>query len=518
VLFNSYAFLFVFLPVTLLGYEIAGRFGRRAVIGWLALASLGFYGYWKPAFLVLLVGSIAVNYVAAGLISRQIPNRVAPRVWLVLAITANLATLGYFKYCFPMLNFTTAALRLGRHWQDVLLPVGISFFTFTQTAYLVDLYQGVAKHQDIPSYVLFVTFFPHLIAGPILHHKEMMPQFQEDRPYRLRANDLAVGFSWFIMGLAKKTLLADSFAPIANAAFAYHGVLPAPAAWGGMVCYALQLYFDFSGYSDMALGLARMFSINFPLNFSSPYKARNITDFWQRWHMTLTAYITDYLYTPLQIKISAWRMAHGKKVSRKAQSTPGGFASMVAFPTLFTMFIAGIWHGAGLQFLVFGLMHGTFLTINHGWRLLRHKSGEPAPVPAAIAWVRHAAGVVVTFVCVLTTLAFFRAASLGQGAGMVGSMAGLHGFGRGLAGVPRLATTDIAMMVGGLVIVWGLPNTQQILSRFKPALRLGAADMDSLPKRLLWAPRLSWMLALGVVFFVALVHLEDPSTFLYFQF
>ena len=521
-LFNSYAFLFVFLPLALIGYQVTGRFGRRAVIGWLGFTSLCFYGYWKPAFLALLLASITVNYVAAGLISRRIASPVPPKVWLWVAIVANLATLGYFKYFFPLLNFASSTVGSGRHWQGVLLPIGISFFTFTQTAYLVDLYQGIATVQDIPSYVLFVTFFPHLIAGPILHHKEMMPQFQQDRPYRLRWDDLAVGFSWFAMGLAKKVLLADTFSAAASTTFDQPGTLPAVLAWRGVVCYSLQLYFDFSGYSDMALGLARMFSIDFPLNFSSPYKASSIIDFWQRWHMTLTAYITDYVYTPLQIWISGQRQERGLKVSRKAQATAGGFASMVAFPTIFTMFVAGIWHGAGLQFLIFGLMHGSFLTINHGWRIFRHKGKAAAVEPSGMArGVRHGFSVLVTFVSVLTTLLFFRSASTRQAIGLLGSMAGLHGLGQGwrFAGEARsMAALDVAAMAGGLAMVWGLPNTQQVLSRFKPALHLSAADTDSLPRRLLWTPNFGWMLGLCVVFFVALVHLKDPSTFLYFQF
>ena len=302
-LFNSYAFLFVFLPVALAGYQLAGRFHRRAVVAWLGLASCSFYAYWRPAFLLVLLSSIAINYAAAALISRQIPNKVASSVWLWTAIAANLAALGYFKYFYPVLNFVSPQ----HHWVNVALPLGISFFTFTQIAYLVDLHQGVAKQQDIFSYVLFVTFFPHLIAGPILHHKDMMPQFQQEGRKRLRADDLAMGFSWFILGLCKKTLLADTFAKTADVVFKVHGPLAPGIAWRGALCYALQLYFDFSGYSDMALGLARMFSIDFPLNFNSPYKASSMIDFWQRWHITLSQYINAYLFTPLQLGIRSRR-------------------------------------------------------------------------------------------------------------------------------------------------------------------------------------------------------------------
>ena len=348
------------------------------MVVWLGFMSLVFYAYWKPAIVFLLLASIAINYLAAELISRHIPNAVNVRVWLWLAICADLGLLGFFKYLFPFLNFASNVAGSSHHWTNVILPLGISFFTFTQIAYLVDLSQGDATRQDLASYVLFVTFFPHLIAGPILHHKDIMPQFQQDRDYRLRLDDVIVGLSWFIMGLGKKVLLADTFAHTAGLAYGAPGPLGFVLAWRGVLSYALQLYFDFSGYSDMALGLARMFSIDFPLNFSSPYKATNIIDFWQRWHITLTQYITSYLYSPLQFWISARRQEQGKKVSRKAQATLEGFTSLIAFPMMFTFLIAGIWHGAGLQYVVFGCLHGSYLTINHAWRLFGPKEEKNA--------------------------------------------------------------------------------------------------------------------------------------------
>src|SRR5579875_4037656 len=257
-LFNSYIFLFGFLPLALVGYQIAAHWHRRAVVLWLALASLLFYAYWRPKYLIILCGSILFNYVAGALISRRIANRINTRVLLTLAIAANLAVLCYFKYLMPLLNFFAGQMHSAHHWRDVVLPLGISFFTFTQIAYLVDLQQGGAVQQDLGSYTLFATFFPHLIAGPILHHAEIMPQFQQAKDYRLKLDDVAIGLTWFTMGLAKKVLLADKFAPGADAAFAASHTLSLPAAWAGVLAYALQLYFDFSGYSDMALGLARM--------------------------------------------------------------------------------------------------------------------------------------------------------------------------------------------------------------------------------------------------------------------
>ena len=294
-LFNSYVFLLCFLPATLVVYQLVSRFHRKAVVIWLGCASLIFYGYWQPRFLLVLGTSIVFNYLVSCLISRRFANSVSTRVLLWFAIAGNLGALCWFKYLFPLLNFAGTHLHAKRHWGEVLLPLGISFFTFTQITYLVDLQQGAAEQQDFFSYLLFVTFFPHLIAGPILHHRDIMPQFQQDRKYGLSLHDLSVGFSWFAMGLGKKVLIADNLAPTANLIFGVYGNVRPAEAWMGAVSYVFQLYFDFSGYCDMACGLARMFSIDFPLNFSSPYKAASIIEFWQRWHMTLTQYIGSYL-------------------------------------------------------------------------------------------------------------------------------------------------------------------------------------------------------------------------------
>ncbi len=513
-LFNSYQFIFVFLPLALIGFQIAGYFHRRAVVAWLAFASFAFYSYWRPELLYILVVSVVLNYAAGALICQRIATRIKPRSWLIIAIVLDLSVLVYFKYLFPSLNFLAAAAGSSRRWEDAILPLGISFFTFTQIAYLVDLHEGGATHQDFGSYALFVTFFPHLIAGPILHHKEMMPQFQRDRRYRLDLSDLAVGFSWFIMGLGKKAILADNLARIANPAFDAYA-LSASGAWIGALSYALQLYFDFSGYSDMALGLARMFSIDFPLNFNSPFKAANIIDYWQRWHITLTRYITTYLYTPVQRWIRSVRRNSGRDVSRKSMTTPGGFAAMVAFPMIFTMFIAGIWHGAGFQFIVFGLLHGIYLTANHAWRLFRHnQEGKPAP-SRFVAAMQHVASVLLTFLCALIGFIFFRASSAGHAVSILLAMSGLH---QPAVYAPPAARASVVVVILGFAVVWFFPNTQQILSRFKPSLDESAWRPESVWARFLWSPDVGWGLALGAVFFAVLAEIQNPSSFLYFQF
>ena len=275
-LFNSPEFLFCYLPIVLLGYAILGRFGRNPVVSWLAFSSLAFYAYWRLEFVLLLMGSITVNYASSRVIW-HLRERPRPQmIVLTLAVAANLATLAFFKYLFPLLHFLDDALGLHAQFISVILPLGISFFTFTQIAYLIDLSQETAEPQGLISYVLFVTFFPHLIAGPILHHREIMPQFAKGRDFGLKWRDVALGLSWFTLGLGKKVLIADRLAPYADAAFAHTASLTMTGAWIGVLNYALQLYFDFSGYSDMAIGLAQILLIEFPFNFDSPYKARSI--------------------------------------------------------------------------------------------------------------------------------------------------------------------------------------------------------------------------------------------------
>ena len=514
-LFNSYAFLFGYLPLTLLGYQLAARWNRLAVVSWLALASLAFYAYWRPMYLLLLGGSILVNFAAGALISRRIPNRLPPKAILWSAIALNLGALCYFKYLFPLLNFFGHGHS---HWADVALPLGISFFTFTQIAYLVDLEQGAAAQQDLASYTLFVTFFPHLIAGPILHHSEIMPQFQRNRDFRLRADDLAVGGSWFVMGLLKKVLLADSFLGAADAAFAAPAGLGMRGAWVGSLSYALQLYFDFSGYSDMALGLARMFSIDFPLNFSSPYKSDSIIDFWQRWHMTLSRYINVYLYNPISVAIYRRRARQGKKITRKANATVEGFLQMIALPTVVTMFLAGVWHGAGMQFVIFGLLHAVYLSINHAWRVSRPGGPKVESSSTVRRALVYTGNVVLTFGAVVLAQIFFRANSSRAALQMLAAMAGLHRHLVPAAGAYTPALSAIALLIPGFLIVWTMPNTQQILARFHPETQLTAADKEPAVFAFLWRPTALWAVGLGCVFFFTLIRMQDPTKFLYFQF
>lgn len=494
--FNSFTFLFAFLPVTLLGFHLLGRMGRRPVIAWLSLCSVVFYAVWDVRFVALLLGSIVVNFLVSRAIAAAPMEGARRKQWLAFGIVLNVAALFFFKY----LPKTLLVLHIAPDWsRHVLLPLGISFFTFTQISYLVDFAQGQAEPQDLSSYVLFVTFFPHLIAGPILHHKEMMPQFAEGRRFRLQANDVSLGLTWFLFGLAKKVLIADQLAGQANAAFSAAGTQTSAQAWVGLVTYTMQLYFDFSGYSDMALGLARMFSIRFPLNFDSPFKATSVTEYWQRWHMTLTRYVTLYLYNPLLLSVQRRRVAAGKKVSRKALATPGGFAAMVAYPTMLTMLLTGVWHGAGLQFVIFGLLHGIYLTANQAWRHFRTKGREPQEAPSSLQTTAMRCGM---YLQVALALVFFRADSTHDALAFLSDLAGKHGAGH--AG----ALLDGVLAFALFPVVWWMPNTQQILGE-EPA---GDGSW------LRWKPNLAWMVAVATLFFASLARMDQSTSFLYFQF
>lgn len=536
-LFNSYVFIFAFMPLALAGFHLLSHLGRQAAATWLVLSSLIFYGAWNPQFVILLLISTSLNYAAAEAIATTQRRPLLQTACLTIAIGANLATLVYYKYLASIVHSATGLGLIEGVTPNIVLPLGISFFTFTQIGYLVDTKQAVTKDRGFIDYILFVTFFPHLIAGPILHNREIMPQFGETATYRFSGENLAVGISIFVIGLGKKCLLADPISAAVGPGFDAASHLPLLAAWNVALCYSLQIYFDFSGYSDMAIGLARMFNVQFPLNFNSPYKATSIIDHWQRWHMTLSRYLGLYIYGPLALSITRWRANHGLGVTRAAQRNPGAFAAMVMFPTIVTMGLAGVWHGAGTQFLIFGLLHGMYLTINHAFRLL--SSGRARPQPDS--WPRHCSKLLLTYLAVLVASIFFRAPSAGRALALLAGMIGLHGYDTidipatlvaqlGELGERAVAThfvigvtpANFAASIGHVawivclyVIVWGLPNTQQIMRRFNPALgRIPPGPLE----RFAWQPSRSWAVALGVAACVGVLAISGTTEFLYFQF
>lgn len=513
-LFNSYSFLFAFLPLTLAGYFLLARWNHRSSAAWMALVSVAFYGYWNIAFVPLLLASIAFNFLVGGAIARSLEGGSAARTRMLLAggIAADLLLLGYFKYAGFLVTNVNSLAGTGFHVPQVLLPLGISFFTFTQIAFLVDAARGLAREYSFSHYTLFVSYFPHLIAGPILHHKEMIPQFRDPASYRFNSENFSRGLTFFALGLFKKVALADGVARYVAPGFrlaAEGSPLGFGEAWLSALSYTLQLYFDFSGYCDMAVGLSWMFNIRLPFNFDSPYKAVNIIDFWRRWHMTLSRFLRDYLYISL------------------GGNRNGRFRRYINL--LLTMLLGGLWHGASWTFVAWGALHGTYLMINHGWRALR---GDDRPRSR----LGTAAGRTLTLVAVIVAWVFFRADSVHAAVSMVQSMAGLNGFnlpeslGRHLPGALTQTLVAHGVQFNGLGPAYGgpaqvlwvvvlmlacqvLPNTQQWIDG--DGQRANAAGVAAWRR---WTPRPLYAAVLGMASAWCILHFGRLSEFLYFQF
>jgi len=506
-LFNSYLFIFVFLPATLIGYFGLGRLAPRAATGFLAAASLFFYGWWNPAYLWLLCLSIAFNHAIGLAITRS--DGVRRRHLLFLGIAGDLVVLFYFKYFNFLLGTFAAILSLPAPSGEIVLPIGISFFTFTQIAFLVDTARGEVGAYAFLRYALFVTFFPHLLAGPLYHHKEIMPQFADERATARRAENLSVGLTIFIIGLFKKVVLADGVAFYAAPVFAAAAGGGSPdliESWGGALAYGFQLYYDFSGYSDMAIGAARCFGIVLPLNFNSPYKAVNITEFWRRWHMTLSRFLRDYLYIPLGGN------RHG--TARRYRNL------------FLTMLLGGLWHGAAWTFVAWGALHGLYLMVNHLWQALRARLGWPAESAGILG---RSAGVALTFAAVTIAWVPFRATSFDAAlrilAGMFGGngAAGPQGAGESLFGVAYGAAVyggiDQTIVLAALALLtFTAPNTQEFMARFRPGLLSSIGRRSAPPHRLEWQARPAWSLVIVAALLLALSRMSGVSPFLYYQF
>lgn len=332
-LFNSHVFIFGFLPIVFIVYFIFRKIDLVAGAKiWLVFSSLFFYSWWNPVYLPILLGSIITNF----LFGKTIEKVSYKKIILTIGIIFNVALLGYFKYVDFFIANVNMIFETNFSLLHVALPLAISFFTFQQIAYLVDTYKGEAKKYSFLNYALFVTFFPQLIAGPIVHHKEMMPQFETLSARFVRAKNVVLGSFIFFIGLFKKTVIADTFAIYASDGFGRPETLTLIEGWIVSLSYSFQIYFDFSAYSDMAIGLALLFNIKLPINFNSPYKALNIQDFWRRWHMTLGRFLTKYIYIPLG----------GNRISE----------SRTLFNIMIVFGISGFWHGAGWTFVVWGLL------------------------------------------------------------------------------------------------------------------------------------------------------------------
>ena len=494
-LFNSYAFLFGFLPAVLLLYFLLGRRSAQAAIAFLAAASLFFYGWWNPRYLLLLCGSVVFNYIVGRRLARSPVRASGDQATLWLGIAGNLGLLAAFKYASFFAANANALTGLALPIPHIVLPLGISFFTFTQIAYLVDAYRKEVREYRFVNYGLFVTFFPHLLAGPVLHHAEVMPQFARAASFRFNPENFAVGLTIFAIGLFKKVVLADSIAEFATPTFdaaAQGASLGFLAAWGGALSYTFQLYFDFSGYSDMAIGLARLFGIVFPANFNSPYKAASIIDFWRRWHMTLSRFLRDYLYIPL---------GGGRCHPLRRHAN-----------LMVTMLLGGLWHGAGWTFVIWGGLHGLYLVLNHAWRAARGRWFRDFALPPAPA---RLLGQLLTFVAVVVAWVFFRAESFAAAQAMLEGMAGLNGIGKTdpyYYGMPQLKGLLVMF-----VVAWGLPNAQQLFSSHRAILETYPGETSD-AGRFAWKPTAGWALLTAALLLAATVNLTRVSEFLYYQF
>lgn len=457
-LFQSQVFLLAFLPATLAAWYAAA--GSTVLREWvLIVCSLVFYAWWDPRFVILLIAQTGISWVLAEIFLRS------GRRWrwlLALGVAANLAVLVFFKYWTFLAENVIAATGIALPAPSVVLPIGISFFTFEIISYLADLGRREAPHYPLRRFALFVMLFPRLIAGPIVRHHEIIPQFELD-PFRDGLGQrLATGALLLIAGLAKKVFLADNLAPLADAAFvsAATTAVSLQAAWTGALAFTFQLFLDFSAYSEMAIGIALMLGFTLPQNFEVPYAAVSVRDFWRRWHMTLSRYLRDYVYIPLG-------------------GSRAGNARYI-WATMFTMGLCGLWHGAGWTFLAWGLMHGVGLIACHAWQA----RGTPMPWP--LAWV-------LTFSFVVIGWVLFRAPNFSVAANMLQGMAGFHGWGGRFEGVGLIAA-------GAAVSIFG-PATYSVMTnslRPHPAIAIAAATI--------------------AVLVLLVVGAGQPQTFIYFQF
>lgn len=459
-LFNSYEFLFAFWPITFVVYFLMNRF-CPPIAGkvWLAAASLFFYSWWSIKSLPLILASIAFNYIMGRSIShaRQLRTR---KLLLTLAIVGDVLFLGYYKYADFLISNVNTLFSAQIELLRLALPLGISFFTFTQIAYLVDAYRGTAKEYSIVNYVLFVTFYPHLIAGPILHHKEMMPQFDRARSKMIIPGNVARGLFIFCIGLFKKVVIADTLAPIATQGFDVSTNLSLVEGWTTSLAYTMQLYFDFSGYSDMAIGIALLFNIKLPINFNSPYKAVSIQDFWRRWHMTLSRFLRDYIYIPL----GGNRKGHYRT-----------YFNLVA-----TFVIGGIWHGAGWTFIAWGLLHGIAQVIQRLWK----KTG--IVLPHWVAWF-------ITFMFINFSWVFFRAKDWDDALKVLRGM-----FNFGHIGVSTTLLGQVALVGAAILVAVFARNSMEMKMKFRPNVRYAAF--------------------IAFLFVFSVLYFNQVSEFLYFTF
>ena len=449
----------MFFPTVLAVYFALGRLRAELCNGWLLISSLAFYGYWDITFLPLLIGSIAVNYIVARLILRR-----RSKIFFIVGLSFNIGLLGIYKYS-----------NLG-----LILPLGISFFTITQLLYIYDCYAGVSKDHGLVNYALFVSFFPHLMAGPILYHRQMFKQFDNPALRSPEWQNLSSGLILFTIGLIKKVMIADQLSPYVGEGFGSTATLDCLTAWLTAISYMLQLYFDFSGYSDMAVGLSKMMNLDIPINFNSPYRASSMINFWQRWHISLTNAITACVYMPIIRRLKTRTLGHTVT------------ASFIAF------FIVGIWHGAGWNFVVFALLNAIGIVVNYVWKFYNRSMPKPLAHVVLLAYV-------------LLTMIFFRAESIDDAINVLAAMVGANGI-----VFPQKIVT-LASMFGVGLTVGNVPGSlDKIIFVLAIGLVALSPNSNQLCKKI--APSPIWAAATAVALFIAVLHLSRVTEFLYFQF
>ena len=479
-LFNSLEYIILFLPITLVVYFLLNkRKLTTASTAWLVFASLFFYSWWNVKYLALIVGSILVNFgigTALWRTARSGSEEQTRRYILTLGIVVNILLLSYYKYTdFFIANFN-ALTGLQIALQKVVLPLGISFFTFTQIAYLVDTYKNSAREYDFLNYALFVTFFPHLLAGPIIHHREMMPQFANLRNKVFSYRNMSQALFLFFIGLFKKVIIADALASVANTGFNSAAGLTFRDAWVTSISYTMQIYYDFSAYTDMALAASLMFNIRLPINFNSPYKALDITDFWRRWHMTLSRFLRDYVYIPL---------GGNRKGSTRT------YLNLMA-----TFLVGGLWHGAGWTFVFWGFLHGAATIVHRFWQRLGFS------LPRIAAWF-------LTFNFVNVTWVFFRAKTWGDAREVLAAMFGMKGF---------MVTTQfdkLGINFGSLVF---MHVNRSIFTVLAACLFAAVALRNSNELSLRFIPNWKNAVLVIAIAFYTLLSLHNVTEFLYFNF
>jgi alginate O-acetyltransferase complex protein AlgI len=503
--FTSYQFILVFLPLAYIGFITAHRFGGwQWAINFLAVLSLVFYAMFGFSLLLILLASLWFNYAAGNIITCLGNNPAVARNSLLGAIGINLALLGYLKYTNFFIDVANQVSGSGFAHHDILVPLGVSFFTFIQIGYLIDAYNGQLLKHDLARYIVFAAFFPCITAGPLVMQREMMEQMDNPQQPAFDLRRLIVGMTMFGMGLFKKVVLADSIAPFANQVFdgAANGAALDPAnAWIGALCYTLQLYFDFSGYSDMAIGLGTVFGIKLPLNFDSPFKATNISDFWRRWHMTMTRFFTNYIYSGLAMK----GMRSG---SRWGVGRVGRFVLVAAMPSIVTFIVAGVWHGSGWNYVIYGLMHGIAIATFLAWREF-----AGIKLPAIVGWA-------ITMFAVVCGLVMFRSADVPTALTILANMTGAStsiGSAIGAAFVlDQAQALSMIVLFGSITLL--LPNTQQILHHDWPTVDVKPLTTALDAGLLAWKPALGSAFVSACLFTVALTSIGSGSSFLYYKF